>query len=343
MSVAGGSGRLLASSVERSVPSHPPLAILRPAGFAGRSIYALPASCRDPSAGKRRPPQDDKAFWERRRVWKQCSLVTDSGRATLTFSWRGVPRARAENLLCLHHEQPVEDPLHRHDEQPHPPVREQKLGIGSIFSAKYKLDRLVYFERFEDVHNAIKREKEIKGWLRIKKIALIRVGQSGMEGLEFGMGRAACVSAGNGHCSGRRRESREIVILSRGVWRRRICALRRCWQVQRSFGQENGLQDDSAFIGTRMMRKGKNNLRQPLARRGIQVSGRTAAPFPPASLSGEGLEGWVAAVCFRRVVACCVSSLLAAFLVAAWPTRTGQPTLPATPLRSLSQSVKLDI
>jgi predicted GIY-YIG superfamily endonuclease len=31
----------------------------------------------------------------------------------------------------------------------------------------------VYFERFEDVHNAIEREKEIKGWLRIKKIALI--------------------------------------------------------------------------------------------------------------------------------------------------------------------------
>jgi len=52
-------------------------------------------------------------------------------------------------------------------------VREHKLGIGSGFTAKYKLDRLVYFERLEDVHNAIEREKEIKGWLRIKKIALI--------------------------------------------------------------------------------------------------------------------------------------------------------------------------
>jgi putative endonuclease len=52
-------------------------------------------------------------------------------------------------------------------------VREHKLGIGSVFSAKYKLDRLVYFERFEDVHNAIEREKEIKGGLRSKKIALI--------------------------------------------------------------------------------------------------------------------------------------------------------------------------
>jgi putative endonuclease len=52
-------------------------------------------------------------------------------------------------------------------------VREHKTRIGSGFTAKYKLDRLVYFERFEDVHNAIEREKRIKGWLRIKKIALI--------------------------------------------------------------------------------------------------------------------------------------------------------------------------
>jgi putative endonuclease len=47
------------------------------------------------------------------------------------------------------------------------------MGIGSRFAWKYKIDRLVYFERFEDVHNAIEREKQIKGLLRIKKIALI--------------------------------------------------------------------------------------------------------------------------------------------------------------------------
>jgi putative endonuclease len=52
-------------------------------------------------------------------------------------------------------------------------VREHKLGIGSGFAAKYKLDRLAYFERFDDVRNAIEREKQIKSWLRIKKIALI--------------------------------------------------------------------------------------------------------------------------------------------------------------------------
>jgi putative endonuclease len=52
-------------------------------------------------------------------------------------------------------------------------VREHKTSIASGFTAKYKLDRLVYFERFEDVRNAIEREKRIKGWLRIKKTALI--------------------------------------------------------------------------------------------------------------------------------------------------------------------------
>ena len=52
-------------------------------------------------------------------------------------------------------------------------AREHKEGVGCGFSAKYKVDRLVYFERFEDVRNAIEREKQIKGLLRIKKIALI--------------------------------------------------------------------------------------------------------------------------------------------------------------------------
>jgi putative endonuclease len=52
-------------------------------------------------------------------------------------------------------------------------VSEHKQGIGSKFCKQYKLDRLVYFERFQYVNNAITREKQIKGWLRIRKIALI--------------------------------------------------------------------------------------------------------------------------------------------------------------------------
>ena len=52
-------------------------------------------------------------------------------------------------------------------------VRLHKAGVGSRFTSRYRVDRLVYFERYQDVHKAIEREKEIKGWLRVKKIALI--------------------------------------------------------------------------------------------------------------------------------------------------------------------------
>ncbi len=41
------------------------------------------------------------------------------------------------------------------------------------FTAKYRVTKLVYFERFADVKEAIAREKEIKGWRRAKKVALI--------------------------------------------------------------------------------------------------------------------------------------------------------------------------
>jgi putative endonuclease len=50
---------------------------------------------------------------------------------------------------------------------------EHKQGIKGEFAARYKIDRLVYFESFDRVHAAIAREKQIKGLLRIKKIALI--------------------------------------------------------------------------------------------------------------------------------------------------------------------------
>ena len=52
-------------------------------------------------------------------------------------------------------------------------VLEHKQGIGSRFCRHCKLDRLVYAERFQYVGNAIAREKQIKGRLRIKKIGLI--------------------------------------------------------------------------------------------------------------------------------------------------------------------------
>jgi len=52
-------------------------------------------------------------------------------------------------------------------------VHEHKQKLADGFTKKYNITILVYFEATPDVRSAIAREKQIKGWLRIKKIALI--------------------------------------------------------------------------------------------------------------------------------------------------------------------------
>jgi putative endonuclease len=52
-------------------------------------------------------------------------------------------------------------------------VYEHKRKLIPGFTSKYNITRLVYFEETTDVEIAITREKQIKGWLRAKKIALI--------------------------------------------------------------------------------------------------------------------------------------------------------------------------
>ncbi len=47
-----------------------------------------------------------------------------------------------------------------------------KLVVG--FSSKYNINKLVYFEIYNDVNRAIAREKQIKGGSRNKKIELIK-------------------------------------------------------------------------------------------------------------------------------------------------------------------------
>jgi len=53
-------------------------------------------------------------------------------------------------------------------------MREHKSGEFDGFASKYHCDRLVYLEGFDDVRSAIDREKQLKGWRREKKIALIQ-------------------------------------------------------------------------------------------------------------------------------------------------------------------------
>jgi putative endonuclease len=62
-------------------------------------------------------------------------------------------------------------------------VYEHKAKLIDGFTKRYNLDALVYFENTSDVIAAIEREKEIKGWVRRKKVALIYSFNPGWEDL----------------------------------------------------------------------------------------------------------------------------------------------------------------
>jgi putative endonuclease len=52
-------------------------------------------------------------------------------------------------------------------------IREHRDGTANSFTAKYKIHRLVHFERFQHIDSAITREKYLKHFTRQEKIALI--------------------------------------------------------------------------------------------------------------------------------------------------------------------------
>lgn len=53
-------------------------------------------------------------------------------------------------------------------------VYEHKQKFVQGFSQKYNLTKLIYYEQYEDIELAIKREKQLKNWHRSWKINLIR-------------------------------------------------------------------------------------------------------------------------------------------------------------------------
>lgn len=52
-------------------------------------------------------------------------------------------------------------------------VSEHKMALVRSFTQKYRVTRLVYFEEFGDIRDAIAREKQLKGWVRARKLRLI--------------------------------------------------------------------------------------------------------------------------------------------------------------------------
>jgi putative endonuclease len=62
-------------------------------------------------------------------------------------------------------------------------VREHKAGDIAGFTKKYNVNMLVYYEEFEQVYEAIEREKQIKAFRREKKDALVNEFNSSWEDL----------------------------------------------------------------------------------------------------------------------------------------------------------------
>ncbi len=65
-------------------------------------------------------------------------------------------------------------------------VRQHRNHSFGGFTARYEVNRLLYYERFRGVSNAIAREKQLKGWRREKKIALIEKGNPQWKDLSRG-------------------------------------------------------------------------------------------------------------------------------------------------------------
>ncbi|NDW08819.1 GIY-YIG nuclease family protein [Dysgonomonas sp. 520] len=72
---------------------------------------------------------------------------------------------RNRNVLYVGVTNDLERRLYEHQE------KDQYQNMS--FSSKYKTFYLIYWERFENIEDAIMREKQIKGWTRAKKETLI--------------------------------------------------------------------------------------------------------------------------------------------------------------------------
>ena len=62
-------------------------------------------------------------------------------------------------------------------------IYEHKNKTIEGYTKKYDIGRLVYYEEFHDINQAIVREKQIKSWRRDKKFSLIKTKNSKFEDL----------------------------------------------------------------------------------------------------------------------------------------------------------------
>jgi len=84
-----------------------------------------------------------------------------------------VYRARRKALLREHNHESFAHALQGITNNLRRRIDEHKRKLVTGFTAKYNINRLVYFDVFEDVRNAVDCEKKIKSWTRAKRVALV--------------------------------------------------------------------------------------------------------------------------------------------------------------------------
>ena len=83
-------------------------------------------------------------------------------------------RATRLQLLGLYHyESQSLSSLHRRDHRLSRRTWEHREGARVGFSAKYQCKKLIYYEHYRDIRDAIARESQLKKWSRAKKLGLI--------------------------------------------------------------------------------------------------------------------------------------------------------------------------
>ena len=88
---------------------------------------------------------------------------------------------RDENaaLLRLHPGEPLAHTLYGVTRDLLRRVHQHREGLIPGFTRRYRVTRLVYFEETSEARSAFARERQIKGWSRLKKVQLVELVNSG--------------------------------------------------------------------------------------------------------------------------------------------------------------------
>ena len=74
-------------------------------------------------------------------------------------------------------------------------LNEHQAGLGGKFTSTHLPVKLVYFEEYSSIHMAFSRERQLHGWSRAKKEALIREDYEALRPLSQSKGLASTGSA----------------------------------------------------------------------------------------------------------------------------------------------------